>query len=65
MVTEYIKQGVDVGMSWVYHLESRWLATPKYGGLGYGAMINQDSWELRHLLSRWYNFWCSFFLATS
>ena len=42
MVTEYIKQGVDVGMSWVYHLESRWLATPKYGELGYGAMINQD-----------------------
>jgi len=35
----------------IYHLESRWLATPKKGGLVFGAMINQYMRETRHLLS--------------
>ena len=34
----------------LHHGESRWLATPKFGGLVFGA----NTWELCHLLSRWY-----------
>ena len=43
----------------VYHLESRWLATPMYWLImapyrltGYQSTL----WELCHLLSRWYTF---------
>ena len=38
----------------LYRVESRWLATPKFGGLVFGAMINQYMGVAPSILSRWY-----------